>query len=1086
MDGIKVEPPSPKKIPADRAQNFESSETTSEPHSSLQPQSISVGASKPTESVENSLPHSKDDDPRLGFSKMNDKQPDTVPPARAVTPNTDQGGNDSTTSLTIVQQTNPDMSQQTRSCAPNELANATRSDSGTVIDNDEESLMVPMYHNQESSTTHTKYEDLSLISQKRQKEDEYQCSEGGYGSDDEYVLEEDPFGGADLMSIKKKDKNSKTRTIKPTSNQTRGPLPKTAREWFAKHSEEMLRSVSALTGVKRKRSQDTDTSNDQPLKKAKSTGPKEEKRGKEAMSAMFDYLRTSNPFEARIEQGDVPSTKPITAESKKVQFQQIMERLPQKLERNPNIDLKTLNLASRSFGLGNCEARDGKWLIKGMKSSLLNYQVVGVSWMLGRELALDGPSGGILADEMGMGKTLQTLACIVSNPPTDIDLQSYSKATLIVVPATAIPQWIDEIKKHTEKKGIDTVLQFKKSQKMPPKVYQDAGIVLTSYNEITAQFANCPKKGKVKDSEELDGDAPKNKKQDDWNNEDDASSKAPLFGIKFWRIVLDESHNIKNRSSRTSLACRELQGKHRWALSGTPVTNSTDEFYPYLDFIQSNKVKTWRDFQKKYGNLDDEVAHANFGDTIAEVMLRRTTSDRFLGVPLYEIPMCHPDVKRIPLSKEEGIIYSVVVSRYRDIINEALKKARMEGQGKVSLKDLKVYMVFLHRLRQGVGHPFLLEPVFKDVLKPEDLDKIKSELAGIENRQPVFEQIREWCAEKTETGENNFGSSQFGYELNLNEQLDLAAKAQQNVCRICYEEPHKPVTIKCEHVFCMECIEQHTKEELKKGGIIPKCPACGKRMNNWQYNNYSWDDQDDSRRKKSSRQWKKGADAFGVHPKLDWIDTEFLRLSDESSLPTVPSAKTTAVKDALIKWQKAAPDDKIIIYTEFKKTGAIIGRMLEAENIQFLYFYGCMTENAKESAKQAFTDRPEIRVLVSSLKCASVALNLTCANRVILVDLWWNIAIEMQAFCRVFRIGQQKETHFLRIVAEGTIDNKIEALQAKKIENIGRIMENGSSGSTLEPEEVLSMFGRLEKNAYGDLQLVSDDDHEYDADGDGE
>ncbi|KAL2760226.1 hypothetical protein ACRALDRAFT_2062131, partial [Sodiomyces alcalophilus JCM 7366] len=62
---------------------------------------------------------------------------------------------------------------------------------------------------------------------------------------------------------------------------------------------------------------------------------------------------------------------------------------------------------------------------------------------------------------------------------------------------------------------------------------------------------------------------------------------------------------------------------------------------------------------------------------------------------------------------------------------------------------------------------------------------------------------------------------------------------------------------------------------------------------------------------------------------------------------------------------------------------------------------------------------------IASMRCGGQALNLTCANRVIMVDAWWNKAAEMQAFGRVFRLGQIKETHHVRILARETVDERI-------------------------------------------------------------
>lgn len=110
---------------------------------------------------------------------------------------------------------------------------------------------------------------------------------------------------------------------------------------------------------------------------------------------------------------------------------------------------------------------------------------------------------------------------------------------------------------------------------------------------------------------------------------------------------------------------------------------------------------------------------------------------------------------------------------------------------------------------------------------------------------------------------------------------------------------------------------------------------------------------------------KQGRDSFKQHPKLKRSQSKFLLQCDQAyPQPVVPSSKTVAVKQAILRWQSEAPDDKIIVFMEFKLTGAILGRMLEAEGIHFLYFFGDMTTVAKQNAIRGFHERKDIKVMV--------------------------------------------------------------------------------------------------------------------------
>jgi hypothetical protein len=156
----------------------------------------------------------------------------------------------------------------------------------------------------------------------------------------------------------------------------------------------------------------------------------------------------------------------------------------------------------------------------------------------------------------------------------------------------------------------------------------------------------------------------------------------------------------------------------------------------------------------------------------------------------------------------------VVESRYREIINNILKKKKWSRNQKVRMWRLEIYIVFLMRLRQAVAHPFLLEPVLKNTLKLVDLLKIKKLLRQVGGKKPVYKQIGKWCAKEAtsikakdendqEDANNSFGNSQFGYEFNMDQQLDIAlASKKEGVCRFCYQEPIEPRTAEVSLVAC--------------------------------------------------------------------------------------------------------------------------------------------------------------------------------------------------------------------------------------------------------------------------------------------
>ncbi|RYP51211.1 hypothetical protein DL768_003417 [Monosporascus sp. mg162] len=184
-----------------------------------------------------------------------------------------------------------------------------------------------------------------------------------------------------------------------------------------------------------------------------------------------------------------------------------------------------------------------------------------------------------------------------------------------------------------------------------------------------------------------------------------------------------------------------------------------------------------------------------------------------------------------------------------------------------------------------------------------------------------------------------------------------------------------------------------------------------------------------------------------------------------------------AVKDLVTRWQSEAPNDKIIIFTQFTLCARILGRMLSSETIKFLYYNGDMTIKERDKAVQAFWEHKPIKVMIVSLRCGGTALNLTCANRVISVDLYWNHSIEQQAFGRVFRIGQKKEMHFVRLAVNDTIDQRILRMQLRKMRKIDKALQDtGEVTEGLSLAEVAELFGLTEDDE-DDHAGIEDDEY---------
>jgi SNF2 family DNA or RNA helicase len=151
-----------------------------------------------------------------------------------------------------------------------------------------------------------------------------------------------------------------------------------------------------------------------------------------------------------------------------------------------------------------------------------------------------------------------------------------------------------------------------------------------------------------------------------------------------------------------------------------------------------------------------------------------------------------------------------------------------------------------------------------------------------------------------------------------------------------------------------------------------------------------------------------------------------------------------------------AENHKALVFSQFTSFLSIVRRRLDATGTAYAYLDG-RTRNRAEAVKRFQTD-PACRLFLISLKAGGLGLNLTAAEYVYLLDPWWNPAVEAQAIDRTHRIGQTRPVFAYRLVARGTVEERILEIQAGKrelAESILRPHDRSSGRITREDLEVL-------------------------------
>ena len=323
--------------------------------------------------------------------------------------------------------------------------------------------------------------------------------------------------------------------------------------------------------------------------------------------------------------------------------------------------------------------------------TLKPFQEDGVHWMLRRELGskLKALKGGILADDPGLGKTIQTAALMAGNPKTK---------TLIIVPTSVISQWVATLGRILGKDEIYLHYGSSKAKTPMQLMCKKFSICITSHGGC---FTATSKKSKV---QEIMG-----------NNDDKSKVKTVLHSMLWDRIIVDEAHVLRNSSTKIHTACAMFNNSinSMWGLTGTPVQNSEMDMVSLAKFI----------------GFDTKTAVQMLEQFVGAYVMRRTKDVLIQTSTLEDYEIIN---HYVPFeTKAEQDVYEYIE---KDAISEMARASEINPD--TSAMNM-VLMELLLRLRQTASHPGVVleafEKKYADFEFDTDFDKegISSKISAL-------------------------------------------------------------------------------------------------------------------------------------------------------------------------------------------------------------------------------------------------------------------------------------------------------------------------------------------------------------------
>jgi SNF2 family DNA or RNA helicase len=337
---------------------------------------------------------------------------------------------------------------------------------------------------------------------------------------------------------------------------------------------------------------------------------------------------------------------------------------------------------------------------------LRQYQQVGLTWM-GNMTKLN--FGLCLADDMGLGKTIQVIAFLLylkENYPDN------NGSVLVICPTSVLFNWYREFKKFAP--NLEVLIhhgpnRYKNASEIP-EFLKAHRIFLTSYGTV--------------------------------RNDVDF-----LQTIQFSGLIIDESQNMKNYTSKQTQAINKLQSQYRICLSGTPIENRLVELWSLFNFLNPSLLGNREEFQEKYilpiERFQNQEAIDDLKTIIAPFIMRRVKSDKSI---IKDLPLKNEIKIIIELTKEQVILY-------KNLTKETLEKVKdITGDNR---KKRGLILGLLVKLKQICNHPYQF---LKKDISSTGIDK---EIKTIISQSNKLERLLEMTDEVISNGEKVLIFTQF-------------------------------------------------------------------------------------------------------------------------------------------------------------------------------------------------------------------------------------------------------------------------------------------------------------------------------------
>eukprot|EP01105_Mastigella_eilhardi_P026345 TRINITY_DN755_c0_g1_i2.p1 TRINITY_DN755_c0_g1~~TRINITY_DN755_c0_g1_i2.p1 ORF type:complete len:1337 (-),score=374.11 TRINITY_DN755_c0_g1_i2:53-4033(-) len=575
--------------------------------------------------------------------------------------------------------------------------------------------------------------------------------------------------------------------------------------------------------------------------------------------------------------------------------------------------------------------------------------------IMSAESTANGGIGCVLADAMGLGKTLTTIAFVQAF------LDNKGSTVLIIVPVNVRYNWVDEFRKWLGRRAprIFLVHKLKEQDKLHTikKWHHKGGVLLCGFEEfcmLAGGLTAGRKKQCIIGSIPGEPAASACRRGRRRNAGEDDIVKTPfteyLLDPGPDLVVVDEAHKIRNAGSERAWCLGKIKTPTRLCLTGYPLQNAVLEFWAIINFAYPHFLHAEHEFRNLFAN------------PIQRGMLSDATPKE-LRVCRQRVWLLTEKLKSVVLRRDAGFLLRNLPPKHEFTVYCSL-----------SPLQLRLYQAILRTDFSRLRAYAATHGKCKDALRVDD-DASPAPITGGGSGNKSEQPLRR------------------GDTFSLHSMLHL----------LC----NHPALLLQSHAFASAFSASRT--------------GCGSHSDT--------ESEDDTHNAGSGavaaatkvEAWE------GAHMLDGYVGRELAHGAKLSILFGIIGEATVA-------------GDKIAVFTQSVLTLDFIAEHLRSGGYDFYRIDGRVAAQERQKQLKRFNkpDNP-VKVFIVSTKAGGLGVNLPGANRLVLFDLGWNPAHEIQAAMRVFRVGQKKPTYVYRLVCAGCVEENLYRRQLHK-ESLSRIV----------------------------------------------